>query len=97
MFKMYMLLKMRIYLQFNLGSDLMEPFRPVVDYMVRKNMPEKFEHEEKILMLEILQKEVIISERKEVISNAIKIYCKSVFDAINDNDISLIKFYRYEL
>lgn len=83
--------------QFNLGSDLMEPFRPVVDYMVRKNMPEKFEHEEKILMLEILQKEVIISERKEVISNAIKIYCKSVFDAINDNDISLIKFYRYEL
>ena len=29
--------------------------------------------------------------------NAIKIYTKSVFDALNDKDISLIRFYRNEL
>lgn len=26
--------------------------------------------------------------------NAIKIYCRSVFDALNERDVSLIRFYR---
>ena len=29
--------------------------------------------------------------------NAISQYTRSLIDAINDNDVSLIKFYRYEL
>lgn len=83
--------------QFNLGSDLMEPFRPVVDRQVWKMNPQKFEHEEKMEVLDILQQEVTIEDRKEFVSNAIKIYVRSVFDALNDNDIALIKFYRNEL
>lgn len=82
---------------FNLGSDLMEPFRPLVDRIVKDMKPVKFEHEEKLQMLQILQQEVIIAGRKEYVNNAIKIYCRSVFDALNDNDTSLIKFYRNEL
>lgn len=83
--------------QFNLGSDLMEPFRPIVDMCVMKLKPTKFEHEEKVDILQLLQKEVFISDRKEVVNNAIKIYCKSVFDALNNGDVSLIKFYSNEL
>lgn len=83
--------------QFNLGSDLMEPFRPIVDSIVRENMPCKFEHDEKVMMLKTLETEVKISDRTELVSNAIKIYCKSIFDALNDNDTSLIKFYKNEL
>ncbi len=83
--------------QFNLGSDLMEPFRPIVDRLVLKMNPQKFEHDEKMQVLEILQQEVTIDDRKEFVSNAIKIYVRSVFDALNDNDIALIKFYRNEL
>lgn len=82
---------------FNLGSDLMEPFRPIVDQKVKCMNPQQFEHEEKMEVLKILQQEVIIAERKEYVNNAIKIYCKSVFDALMDNDVSLIKFYRGEL
>lgn len=82
---------------FNFASDLMEPFRPLVDYCVKTLNPIKFEHEEKMEVLKVLQMEVQIAGRKEYVNNAIKIYCKSVFDAINDNDISLIKFYKYEL
>ena len=48
-------------------------------------------------VLKFLQYEVVIAGRKEMVSNAIKIYCHSVFDAINDMDTSLIKFYRNEL
>ena len=83
--------------QFNLGSDLMEPFRPIVDQRVRDMMPQKFETEEKRMILEILQKEILVAGRKEYVNNAIKIYCKSIFDALSSNDISLIKFYQYEL
>lgn len=82
---------------FNLGSDVMEPFRVVVDCAVKKMNPRKFEHEEKMELLKILQQEVLIAGRKENVNNAIKIYCRSIFDALNDADTSLIKFYRYEL
>ncbi|MGP1612877.1 MAG: type II CRISPR-associated endonuclease Cas1 [Catonella sp.] len=83
--------------QFNLASDLMEPFRPIVDLKVKQMQPVKFEHDEKMEVLTILQNEVKINGRTEFVSNAIKIYCKSVFDAINNEDVSEIKFYRYEL
>ena len=82
---------------FNLGSDLMEPFRILVDRQAKKYLPEKFEPEEKRVMLQILQQEVLIGGRKEYVNNAIKIYCKSVFDALSANDVSLVKFYQYEL
>lgn len=83
--------------QFNLGSDLMEPFRPLIDRKVKFMQPEKFEHEEKMKVLDVLNEEVSIGGKREFINNAIKIYCKSIFDALNDKDPSLIKFYRNEL
>lgn len=83
--------------QFNLGSDLMEPFRILVDRCVYKMNPQKFEHEEKISLVNLLNEEVFIDGKKNYINNAIKIYCRSVFEAINENDVSLIRFYRNEL
>jgi len=82
---------------FNLGSDLMEPFRPLVDRIVLNMDKIKFEHDEKMILVNMLNETVIIADRSELISNAIKIYCKSIFDAIGDRDVSLIKFYKYEL
>lgn len=75
----------------------MEPFRPLVDYIAKALSPQKFEREEKLEILRVLQKEVVIANRREVVNNAIKIYCKSVFDALNEKDPSLIKFYKDEL
>jgi CRISPR-associated endonuclease Cas1 subtype II len=86
-----------MYNQFNFGSDLMEPFRPLVDKMVLQLAPQKFEHEEKVYMLTLLQKEVQIAGRNEYVTNAIKIYTRSIFDALNEKDVSLIKFYQDEL
>jgi CRISPR-associated endonuclease Cas1 subtype II len=79
---------------FNLGSDLMEPFRILVDRMVKKKMPDKFETDEKHWMMELVNTEISVAGKKEYVPNAIKIYVRSVFDAINDNDISEIKFYQ---
>lgn len=82
---------------FNLSSDLMEPFRPLVDSVVVEMSPNKFERDEKMYILELLQSEVSIADRNEYVNNAIKIYCRSVFDALNDEEPSLIKFYNNEL
>ena len=82
---------------FNLASDLMEPFRVLVDRKVYMMHVPSFEHEEKMELVDILNQEVWINERKEVVNNAIKIYCRSVFDAIQDADVALIRFYQNEL
>ena len=80
--------------QFNLASDLMEPFRPLVDRLVAHMTLVEFEHTQKMELVNLMNQEVMINERCELISNAIKIYCKSVFDALEDADVSLIRFYR---
>ena len=79
--------------QFNLSCDFMEPFRILVDRYVYKNRFAEFSVEEKHMMLEILQQEIGINNTRQVLSNGIKIYVKSIFDSINEKDLSLITFY----
>lgn len=85
--------------QFNLSCDLMEPFRPFVDNWVKNMSPKSFDKNEKQMLLSLLNKEVIVDGRTNTMINTIKIYCKSIFSAIEENDISLIKFptMNYEL
>jgi CRISPR-associated endonuclease Cas1 subtype II len=82
--------------QFNLSSDLIEPFRPIVDRRVREMSPLVFEKEQKYALTDLLNSQVIIDGKQQYLLNAIKIYCRSIFDALNENDLSLIKFYRNE-
>ena len=86
-----------IFNQFNLSCDFMEPFRPFVDRLIYEMKLEKFEKEEKIKILDILNKEVMLEGKQQHMTNAIKIFCKSVFDSLNENDISLIRFPKDEL
>lgn len=78
--------------QYNLSCDLMEPFRPFVDIAVKDMNPHKFEKEEKISIFNLLNDEFKIDGRTQTFINAVKIYCKSVFDAIEECDTSLISF-----
>ena len=83
--------------QFNLASDLMEPFRVLVDKKVAAMKLEEFTHQEKMEIVNLLNQEVRRDGKIQYVNNAVKIYCKSVFDALNDNDSSLIRFYSFEL
>ncbi len=78
---------------FNLTSDLMEPFRPIVDREVVKMAPTKLESEEKTRLINLLNTEVTINGRRQYLLNAIRIYCKSVFDVMNDEEGAKIQFY----
>ena len=82
-----------IYNPFNLASDLMEPFRVLVDRMVYENQFQQFGTEEKHTMLHLLEREVILGNNKQVFTNAIRIYVRSIFDALCDGDTGEILFY----
>lgn len=84
--------------QYNLASDIMEPLRPLIDHKVMQ-LPlgnDELEKEEKLMLVQVLNEDVLIAERYTTTLNAISIYVKSVFDALEADDISLIKFYEYE-
>lgn len=80
--------------QFNLSCDLMEPFRPFVDLKVRLMEPRQFEKSKKIELLKLLSEEFIIDEQKNTLLNTIKIYSKSIFHALEEDDTALIRFAR---
>lgn len=85
-----------IFNQFNLGCDLVEPFRPLVDEFVYFRAFNLFGTEEKHEMLRLTEKQLIINGQKNFLPNAVKIYCRSVFDALNENDTTKIKFFEAE-
>ena len=78
---------------FNLSCDLMEPFRVLIDRKVKKMNFTDFTSEEKHALVNILNETVTINQTKQTVLNAIKYYCRSVFDALNEGDLSLIQFY----
>lgn len=78
---------------FNLSCDLMEPYRVIIDRFVYKKGYTIFDSESKHEMLNVINCEVQINGTKQYLNNAIKIYCRSIFDALNERDISLIKNY----
>lgn len=79
---------------FNLSCDMMEPFRVLVDRKVKGTDYGSFGTNEKHDIISILNDTVEIDGVKQNVLNAIKIYCRSVFEALNDGDASEIKFYR---
>lgn len=82
---------------YNLSSDLMEPFRVIVDELAYKENPQKFEKNEKRKLQNILNLKFRINNVNHYLSDVIKIYTKSIFDALSSNDLSLVRFFQDEL
>lgn len=68
----------------------------IVDYqvydMLVKDKLHCFDKEQKHELLDVLNKNVVNNEKQVTLNYAIKLYCKSVFDALNSNDVSVIKW-----
>lgn len=82
---------------YNLGSDLMEPLRGFIDALVVKAQVSEFNREVKLSLVELLSEDVTINDTVQTFSAAIRIYCKSVFDALRNQDAAQIRFIEYEL
>ena len=77
----------------------MEPFRILVDREVVSmgtlGLGFEFQKDAKRQITEILNQNVRINQTNQTVLNAIKIYTRSVFEAINEGDLSLIHFYDF--
>ena len=81
---------------FNLSSDLMEPFRILIDREVFGMKPQELGSEEKYRLWNVLNESVMIDNSRQTLLNAIRIYTRSIFEAINDGDPAKILFVRDE-
>ena len=81
--------------QFNFASDLIEPFRILIDRIVYNLDIQEFDSPVKYQLINVLNHEVIINGNREYVGKAIRIYVKSACDALEEQDPSVLKFYRY--
>ena len=84
------------YNPFNLGCDFMEPLRPLVDSTVWDLQPEKLEREEKLILVDLLNREVQYDGKRQYLLYAIRLYCGGLFRALQSGDMAEIKWIDYE-
>jgi CRISPR-associated endonuclease Cas1 subtype II len=79
--------------QFNLSCDLMEPFRPLIDREVLYGCSHAFDDAEKYRLANTIFTEVKIDGAIQTLDNAVPIYLRGIFDALNTGQIELIVDY----
>jgi len=79
---------------YNLSSDLMEPFRVLMDRAVIQIGGRQFSKEERYFLVNILNETVSIAGTAQTVLNAIKIYVRSALSALNDGDAEQIQLYQ---
>lgn len=77
---------------FNLSCDIMEPIRIIIDEFVFNHVYYEFGINEKHEMVTILNQIVCVNGTEQNLLNAIKIYVKSILEALNENSVEVIHF-----
>lgn len=75
---------------FNFSSDLMEPFRPIIDDIVYFNKDNYFDKDFKLKLINVLNTKVNINNGNYYLPNAISLYLSSITKALEANDIDEI-------
>lgn len=83
--------------EFNLGCDIMEPIRPLIDNFVAKcPVEEELTSNRKMEIVNLLNSDVWISGMRTSLLNSLNIYVKSVLDSLTKREPVLIRFIEYE-
>lgn len=83
------------YNPFNLGCDFMEPLRPLVDSAVWEMQPEKLERAEKMALVNLLNHPVQYDGKRQYLLYALRLYCGSLFRALQSGDVAEIRWIGY--
>ena len=82
-----------VFNRFNLSSDLMEPFRILVDRAVYRNDMKELSTEQKRKLTNVLNGQISIGGTKQTVMAGIGIYVRSVLDALAAGEPDRIRFY----
>lgn len=77
--------------QFNLSSDLMEVYRPIVDVIVKNNVSDEFGKFEKRQLVEMFNEKVIMKNGRQFIPNSVEIYIDSIIRFLQNTDDNIIE------
>lgn len=80
---------------FNLGCDLMEPFRVIVDEFVYENRERIFDSAYKQDLVQLLNKTINYCDKNMVVTNAINVFVINALRSIDDNRILEYQAYEY--
>ncbi|MDD4053921.1 MAG: type II CRISPR-associated endonuclease Cas1 [Bacilli bacterium] len=76
---------------FNLSSDLIEPFRVIVDEYVFYNQDLPFDKNYKLNLVNLLNKKFFYNTKEYFLLDIIRMYVKDVLQAVSDNNISMVR------
>ena len=74
---------------FNLSDDIMEPFRPIIDVWVFKNLINEklFLREHRLALIEQTTKDIYFKNQKQTIFNTISLYVDSILNFLKTGNI----------
>lgn len=78
-----------IYNHFNLADDFIEPFRPIVDFWVYKNIYKQtalFNREKRLSLLEALANKIYFNKKRYSIPQAINLFVDGIIHYMETND-----------
>ncbi|CAJ1182185.1 type II CRISPR-associated endonuclease Cas1 [Companilactobacillus nantensis] len=79
---------------FNLVDDLMEPYRPLMDYWVNKyvidDKQDYLSYEARLKIIEFMNQKIKVQNKKMTIDNAMQEYVASFVSAMDEQDPSLL-------
>lgn len=83
--------------QFNLSSDLIEPLRSLIDKeVVSWGSIEEFTSIQKMRLVDVLNCKVHMGDKQIQFVNALGTYCRSVLEALSEQNLDLIQCMEYE-
>lgn len=71
--------------QFNLSSDIIEPFRPIVDNIVFDNQEKKFDYEYKKKLINCMNQTITYKQKSYKLTVAIELYLNDITNYLNNN------------
>ena len=69
--------------RFNLGSDLMEPFRPVIDYWVTGQKFTEFNRQVRVGLVDAMHMVIKYNETEMLTQNAVRQYVRECLDYLS--------------
>lgn len=78
--------------QFNLSSDLIEPFRVLIDKKAFEKRKEEINLDTKMYMVSTLSESILYCGKNTTVDTAIKMYCRDMMNALNQEDDTLLFF-----
>lgn len=80
---------------FNLSCDIIEPFRVIVDEFVFRSKDRVFDSDYKHDLINLLNIQISTDEKNVYLHNAISYYVKSTIDALDNDNLSLLRLFKF--